>query len=98
MNEVDEAAKIITETADPDATIIFGATINDNYTGEIRITVVATGFDEKQSITAATEAKQSFGRRVLSGNGAAPSTSSAPVQKEPTEDLDVPAFLRNKMK
>ena len=46
MFEVDEAARIITEAADPDATIIFGSVINENYTGEIKITVVATGFDE----------------------------------------------------
>tara|TARA_Y100001970_G_C14203723_1_gene842655 strand:- start:1123 stop:2292 length:1170 start_codon:yes stop_codon:yes gene_type:complete len=46
MFEVDEAAKIITEAADPEATIIFGAVINENYTGEVKITVVATGFDE----------------------------------------------------
>ena len=46
MFEVDEAAKIITEAADPEATIIFGAVINENYTGEVKITVVATGVDE----------------------------------------------------
>ncbi|MBD3328399.1 cell division protein FtsZ [Candidatus Peregrinibacteria bacterium] len=46
MFEVDEAARIITEAADPDANIIFGAVINDSYTGEIKITVVATGFDD----------------------------------------------------
>ncbi|OGJ53319.1 cell division protein FtsZ, partial [Candidatus Peregrinibacteria bacterium RIFOXYC2_FULL_41_22] len=45
MFEVDEAARIITEASDPDANIIFGAVINDSYTGEIKITVVATGFD-----------------------------------------------------
>lgn len=42
MFEVDEAARIITESCDPEANIIFGATINENYTGEIKITVVAT--------------------------------------------------------
>jgi len=47
MFEVDEASKIITESIDPDANIIFGTTINDAYTGEVKITVVATGFDEK---------------------------------------------------
>jgi cell division protein FtsZ len=46
MFEVDEAARIITEAADPEANIIFGAVINDSYTGEIKITVVATGFDD----------------------------------------------------
>lgn len=46
MFEVDEAARIITEAADPEANIIFGAVVNDNFTGEIKITVVATGFDD----------------------------------------------------
>ena len=43
--EVEEAARIITQAADPEANIIFGATINDDYAGEMKITVVATGFD-----------------------------------------------------
>ena len=46
MFEVDEAARIITEAADPEANIIFGSVINDSYTGEIKVTVVATGFDD----------------------------------------------------
>lgn len=45
MMEVEEAARIITQAADPEANIIFGATINDDYAGEMKITVVATGFD-----------------------------------------------------
>lgn len=45
MNEVNEAAKIITAAADEDAKIIFGAVINDKMKDEIKITVVATGFD-----------------------------------------------------
>lgn len=45
--EVNEAAEIISSAADPDATIIFGAVINDDLKDEIRITVIATGFDEK---------------------------------------------------
>lgn len=49
MAEVDEAARIISETADADANIIFGATINDRLSDQMRITVVATGFDEMRS-------------------------------------------------
>lgn len=45
MNEVNEAAKVITASADEDAKIIFGAVINDKLKDEIKITVVATGFD-----------------------------------------------------
>lgn len=46
MTEVDEAAKIISSAADPDANIIFGATIDETMHDQIRITVVATGFDQ----------------------------------------------------
>lgn len=46
MMEVDEAAKLISGAVDPDANIIFGATIDDNLVDQVKITVIATGFDE----------------------------------------------------
>lgn len=46
MSEVDEAAKIISSSADSDANIIFGATIDESMHDQLRITVVATGFDQ----------------------------------------------------
>jgi len=45
MHEVDDAARIIGEAANPDANIIFGATIDENFSNQIKITVIATGFD-----------------------------------------------------
>jgi cell division protein FtsZ len=45
MHEINTAAEAITSAADPDANIIFGATIDDKVDGEVIITVVATGFD-----------------------------------------------------
>lgn len=45
MHEINTAAEAITNAADPEANIIFGATINPDIEGEIIITVVATGFD-----------------------------------------------------
>lgn len=45
MHEINTAAETITNAADPDANIIFGATINPELNGELIITVVATGFD-----------------------------------------------------
>ncbi|MDB5170959.1 MAG: cell division protein FtsZ, nonfunctional [Candidatus Saccharibacteria bacterium] len=45
MHEINAAAEAITTAADPDANIIFGATINPDLDGEVIITVVATGFD-----------------------------------------------------
>lgn len=49
MAEVDEAARIISDTADRDANIIFGASINPKLHDQLRITVIATGFDEMRS-------------------------------------------------
>lgn len=46
MTEVDEAAKVIAEAADADANIIFGAAIVDKMVDQMKITVIATGFDE----------------------------------------------------
>lgn len=45
MHEINQAAETITTAADPDANIIFGATIDPSLEGEVIITVVATGFD-----------------------------------------------------
>jgi cell division protein FtsZ len=45
MKEVDKAAAIISERAHRDANIIFGATVDPEYEGKIKITVIATGFD-----------------------------------------------------
>ena len=46
MHEINQAAETITAAADPEANIIFGATISSDLEGEIIITVVATGFDD----------------------------------------------------
>ncbi|HHY41120.1 MAG TPA: cell division protein FtsZ [Syntrophaceticus sp.] len=43
--EVNEAAEIISQAADPEANIIFGAVIDENLEDEVRVTVIATGFD-----------------------------------------------------
>ena len=49
MFEVDEAARIISSAADPDANVIFGAVIKQDLTDQVKITVIATGFDETRS-------------------------------------------------
>ncbi len=71
MFEVDEAARIITEAAAPEANIIFGAVIDEQYTGQVKVTVIATGFEDHT--TAATQMaspaqrilKSNFGRTIL---------------------------------
>jgi len=88
MYEIDEAAKVITEAADPDANIIFGAVINENYNGEIKITVIATGF--------APEGRKKPGHAQLMRKAFSMPGENPP--KEDGNDLDTPAFLRNKMR
>lgn len=48
MAEVEEASKIITEHADADANIIFGASINEKMVDQVKVSVIATGFDESR--------------------------------------------------
>ena len=47
LEEVETAANLVQETAHPDANIIFGAAFDDSLEDELRVTVIATGFDEK---------------------------------------------------
>ena len=91
MYEVDEAAKVITDAADPEANIIFGAVINENYTGEMKVTVIATGFSDvgKKKPGHASLMRQAFGMRD-------PETGKSGVNDEYSE-LDTPAFMRRKL-
>ena len=58
MNEVSDAAKIVTSSADPDAKIIFGAIIDESMIGTMRIAVIATGFDDRRPSLPAMETEQ----------------------------------------
>lgn len=48
MSEVNEAAQIIAQAAEPDANIIFGATIKEDLVDMVKVSVIATGFDESR--------------------------------------------------
>ena len=103
MFEVDEAAKIITESVDPEANIIFGATIREDYEGELKITVVAAGFDEnsnqKFSSSSSTSKPNPFGKKQVSDSRITSPVSNNPLSRSNNtwDDLDVPTFLRKKM-
>ncbi len=81
MHEVDQAAKIIAEAADPDANIIFGATIDDSMANQLKITVIATGFEGHRK---PEEAARSFEERFEEKS------------KEEEEKYEIPTFLRKK--
>ncbi len=107
MFEVDEAAKIITDAADSDANIIFGTVINENYTGEIKCTVIATGFSpeeqqRQQGMTTATGIKTRLGNAPTSSVKMNPGMNGSGINmskpKSLEEDLEVPAFMRKSLK
>ena len=47
LDDVETAAGIVQEAANPDANIIFGATYSDEFEDEMRVTVIATGFEQR---------------------------------------------------
>jgi len=83
--EVNEAAQIISRSADPDANIIFGAVIDEAMADEVRITVIATGFEaERPAVQEAPAARES-----------PPKPEPQPVRLV-NDYLDIPAFLRKR--
>jgi cell division protein FtsZ len=85
LYEVNQAAEIIKTTAHPDVNLIFGAVIDENMKDDVRITVIATGFDQPTPImlkpAAQTQAAPRPRAQVLETVGArVTSVSSAPVQ------------------
>ena len=127
MFEIDEAAKVITKNVDPDARVKFGTVIDDTMGDEIRITVIATGFDEhnrrpssinfnidepvKPLITNAPAQpptppmpsqvsdipRPEVRKPLFSPKLAEPVPMQSPAEDE-DDELDIPAFIRKKMK
>ncbi|MCW2927206.1 MAG: ftsZ, partial [Thermoleophilia bacterium] len=95
--EVNEAAEIFSSAADSSANIIFGAVIDENMGDEVRVTVVATGFDRK----GASRPAQAMAGRPLDeprwgrGGTSPRPAGGSPSQSSGDEDFDIPAFLRD---
>ena len=108
--EVNQAAAIIRETTHPDVNMIFGAVIDPNMGDDIRITVIATGFERTSMPRRALERQpRTESRRTDSGLYLRPSESvsvhadtqpgeakSATMSPVSNDDLDIPTFLRNR--
>lgn len=116
LTEINEASSIITQSADPDANIIFGTTIREDLGDEIQISVIAAGFDENRrhfgsipSINPYLTPKPAISPEPESvvdesAEESQPSTQVKLAGKykvhhnevDIEDDLDIPAFLRNK--
>jgi len=96
--EVNQAAAIIKETAHPDVNLIFGAVIDPNLDDEIRVTVIATGFEHiglPRNIMERARVPRDF-----TSTKHAPANQAEEFQPRTlnTEDLDIPTFLRNRVR
>jgi cell division protein FtsZ len=102
--DVNQAAAIIKETAHPDVNLIFGAVIDQNMKDEVRVTVIATGFERSGVPRRLMETPLNDRReQSVSAASQAPKPASPPPAKSDfqprafnTEDLDIPTFLRNR--
>ena len=79
LDDVETAAGIVQEAANPDANIIFGATFSDKFQDEMRVTVIATGFEMKN---------ETFGAKTAA-SAAAPKAASSKPSFVP-DDIDTP--------
>ena len=98
--EINQAASIIRETAHPEVNLIFGAVIDETMGDEIRITVIATGFDHAMPMVRSMgrpvsqpTTSGSLRRETANISSQSTSTSEPPYR---VNDIDVPAFLRKK--
>jgi cell division protein FtsZ len=127
MFEIDEAARVITKSIDPDAKVKFGTVIDESMGDELRITVIATGFDESNRKPTSTytpiveEPMRNISQPVQQNAEPVveaprpeirkPLFSPKPIEQvrmQPSDDedsdgasedeLDIPAFIRKKMK
>jgi cell division protein FtsZ len=93
LHEVNTAAIAISEHCDPDANVIFGAVIDDSLGEEMRVTVIAAGFDLDHS-------RPSLRPGLGPTRGTRPTTARegeprpAPESQPPLDDIDIPDFLK----
>jgi cell division protein FtsZ len=103
--EIDQAAAIIRETAHPDVNLIFGAVIDETMQDEVRITVIATGFEHSmphfRPMAQGVDRPKPTGQPVRENKTAATAQSAAPPPSQSTsratfkfDDLEIPTFLR----
>ncbi len=98
--DVNQAAAIIKETAHPDVNLIFGAVIDPSMNDDVRITVIATGFERTGSVAPPRRVEPPV-REERDQLNPTPKPAPAPAKEfQPrafnTDDLDIPAFIRNR--
>ncbi len=108
MHEVNEAAKAVTQSADRDARVIFGVVIDQDMKDEMKITVIATGFDQSKKFSSIDREKDIFQpqrkahffeqvkNEEISEEDIKVKTKEI-EEREEDEELDIPSFIKKKM-
>jgi len=97
LYEVNAASSIIRESADEDANIIFGAVIDENMHDEMKITVIATGFEREVVAVTAASSPVSLPANAPRYIQRPTDDLPRPMMSQPrSDDLDVPTFIRKK--
>ncbi|ALS27359.1 cell division protein FtsZ [Paenibacillus cisolokensis] len=94
LYEVNEAAEIVIEASDPEVNMIFGAIIDEEMKDEIKVTVIATGFDSKPDQSRGRVLNQQPAEQHTEQRQSA--TNVKPFGSHSNDQLDIPAFLRNR--
>ena len=92
LHEINQSITLIREIAHEDANILFGAVIDESIRNEMRITVIATGFDHEPERVPVTETKGAPAR----ASGLTPPPPDAGGPPRAHQDLDVPTFIRRR--
>ena len=93
LHEIEEAATIVQQTADPDANIIVGQVINPDMGDDLVVTVIATGFEwegQPAQVPLAAARAPRTGQQAMAGQ----TMGERSYAERPFKDLDRPAFLR----
>ncbi|WP_294156462.1 cell division protein FtsZ [uncultured Clostridium sp.] len=104
--EVYDAADVVRESVDPDANIIVGAVIDETLSEEVRITVIATGFESETNQSTTTSGSVQEVRKPGFQETAKEEAAVTSTEREPEpvsnpyeqDDLDIPVFLRRQRK
>ena len=86
LEEVETAANLVQQAAHPDALIIFGAAFDDTLEDEIRVTVIATGFEEREGAMP-SKPFTAAGEKKAEAQPQAKTESAAPAEDDPFEDI-----------
>ena len=93
LHEVNVASSAIADAAHEDANIIFGSVIDEAYTDQVKITVIATGFDGARQSKARSNSPSRSTEGAVSGSWTVPA-QAAPMYRQ--ENVDIPTHIRNR--